>query len=219
MQRVAGWFLALLGVAALVVASAAAIAFGPDDTVALGPHELTTTGTALVTAPRVLPYAGPTLEVTATAVHGRSSVFVGVGHDVDVRDYLSHAAYTQIDEVSLPWRAHTTAVPGRRHAGTSPAELTWWLTSASRRGGATVTFPLPDAPIDVVIMDLDRAPGFTTEVTVRVVQEGVFAGAVGLLLGGVGLLVAARLVLRLRSTPAHRQTRAPSSHGSRPALP
>ncbi len=213
MRRVSGWFLVLFGVAALIGGTAVAVAFGPDDTLAVGPHELSTTGVALISAPGALPYAGPTLQVTAAAERPSSSVFVGVGHDVDVRDYLSGAAYTQIDKVSLPWRARTTNVPGRSRSVTDPAELTWWLTTGSGRGVTTVTFPLLDAPIDVVVV-VDRAPGFTTEVTVGVLQEGVFPGAMGVHLGGVGLLVAGRLILRGRSASAQRTAGAPSLGGS-----
>ncbi len=213
MRRVSGWLLVMLGVAALIGGAAVAVAFGPDDTLAVGPHELSTTGVALISAPGALSYAGPTLQVTAAAEQPSSLVFVGVGHDVDVRDYLSDAAYTQIDKVSLPWRARTTSVPGRSQPILNPAELSWWLTAGSGRGVATVTFPLLDAPIDVVVI-VDRAPGFTTEVTVRVLQEGVFAGAMGVLLGGGGLLVAGRLIVRGRSASAQRTAGVPSLGGT-----
>lgn len=202
----------LLGVVALAIGTTVAIAFGPDDTLSVGPHELSTTGMAVITAPGVLPYSGPTLQVTATVSRPTSTVFVGVGHDVDVRDYLSKAAYTRIDRVSLPWRTETTQVPGTTRALTDPSELTWWLTSASGSGAAAVTFPLPDAPIDVVATDVDSAPGFTTDVTVRIVQEGVFAGAVGLLVGGVGPLVAGPLLLRSRRIGADRQPAGSARH-------
>lgn len=213
MRRVSGWFLVLVGVAALIGGTTVAVAFGPDDTLAVGPHELSTTGVALISAPGALSYAGPTLQVTAAAEQPSSSVFVGVGHDVDVRDYLSDAAYTQIDKVSLPWRARTTSVPGRSRPVTDPTQLTWWLTAGSGRGVTTVTFPLLDAPIDVVVI-VDRAPGFTAEVTVGVIQEGAFPGAMGVLLGGVGLLAAGRLVLRGRSPSTTRTPGAPSIGGS-----
>jgi hypothetical protein len=196
MRRVSGWLLVLVGVAALIVGLAVAVAFGPDDTLAVGPHQISTTGVALISAPGALSYAGPTLQVAATAEQPGAPIFVGVGHDVDVRDYLSGSAYTQIDKVSLPWRAETSDVPGRTRPIADPSELTWWLTTGSGRGAATVMLPLLDAPIDVVVIIADGAPGFTTEVTVGILQEGIFPGAMGVLLGGVGLLVAGRLVLR-----------------------
>ncbi len=213
MRRVSGWLLVLVGVAALIVGLAVAVAFGPDDTLAVGPHEISTTGVALISAPGALSYAGPTLQVTATAEQPGAPIFVGVGHDVDVRDYLSGSAYTQIDEVSLPWRIETTDVPGRTRPITDPSELTWWLTTGSGRGATTVMLPLLDAPIDVVVIIADGSPGFTTEVTVGVLQEGIFPGAMGVLLGGVGLLVAGRLVLRGSSPSPRREARAASTHG------
>lgn len=214
MRRVSGWLLVLVGVAALIAGLAVAVAFGSDDTLAVGPHEISTTGVALISAPGALSYAGPTLEFTATAQQPDAQVFVGVGHDVDVRDYLSGAAYTQVDEVSLPWRTDTTDVPGRTRPITDPSELSWWLTTGSGRGAATVMLPLLDAPIDVVVVVADGTPGFTTEVTVGILQEGVFPGAMGVLLGGVGLLVAGRLVLRGSSVSPRPEAGAPSSPGS-----
>ena len=204
MRGVVGWLLVLLGLAALTLGSAVAIAFGSDDTLAVGPHELATTGMAISTAPAALPYAGPTMQITARVERPASTVFIGVGHHVDVRDYLAGTAYTRIDKVSLPWRTDITQVQGRTPALTDPAQLTWWLTSTSANTVATLSFPLPDVPVDVVVIDVDRAPGFITDVTVRVTQEGVFAGAVALLVSGAGLLVAGVLVLRGRSSGAGR---------------
>lgn len=216
MRGVGGWLLVLVGLAAVTLGSAVAIAFGSDDTLAMGPHELATTGMAIVTAPAALPYAGPTMQITASVERPASMVFVGVGHDVDVRDYLGGAAYTRIDKVSLPWRTETTLVRGRTSALADPSELTWWLTSASANRVATVTFPLPDVPVDVVVTDVGRAPGFITDVTVRVTQEGVFAGAVALLVGGAGLAVAGVLVLRGRARAPHRQAGESAADGDLP---
>lgn len=211
MRRIGGWLLALLGVAALAAGAIVAVTFGPDDTVTLGPHQLSSTGAALISAPGAISYAGPTLQVTAALERPNARVFIGVGHDVDVRDYLSEATYTQIDEVSLPWRTSTSEVPGRAASVSDPTALTWWLTSASGRGAATVTFPLPAAAIDVVVIDVDGATGFTTDVTVSVISQGAFVGAAALLVGGVGLLVVGSLVLRRRSASDDRPSPAPAA--------
>ncbi len=203
MRGVGGWLLVLLGLVALTVGSAVAVAFGTDDTLTVGPHELATTGMAIVTAPGALPYAGPTMQVTVSVERPASTVFVGVGHHVDVRDYLADAAYTRIDKVSLPWRTESTQVRGRTQALTDPADLTWWLTSASATGVATVTFPLPDIPVDVVVTNPERAPGFRTDVTVEIIQKGVFVGALALVIAGVGLVAAGVVVRRGRWRGAH----------------
>jgi hypothetical protein len=204
MRRVGGWLLVFLGLAGVALGTAAAVAFGPDDSLTLGPHQLSTSSAVLITAPSVLPYSGPTLRVTATTDEPTESVFVGVGHDVDVRDYLSETAYTRLDKVSLPWRTVASEVSGQDRPRVAPAVLDWWLASASGRARATVSLPVPATAVDVVIINGDFTPGLATEVTVSIVLEGAFLGGLGLLLGGIGLLVAAWLLLRQNSTPRRR---------------
>lgn len=203
MRRLFGWLLILLGLLAVVAGGAVAAAVGTDDTLELGPHRLTSSGSALVSAPGVIPYSGPSLTVTATLPGSSARVFIGVGHDVDVRDYLAGTAYTRIDSLSVPWHVETSDVAGRQTQSPSPREVTWWLTTAMNAGSTTASFPLPDAPIDVVVMDLSpdrRAGDLSVDLSVGVVVQGSFAGALAVLLGGVGLVVVGWAVRRARIT-------------------
>lgn len=199
MRRLAGWLVLVIGSLALLVGAAIAVAFGPDDTVRLGPHRLTSSGAAIATAPQVLSYAGLTLTVTATRPNAKAPIFIGVGHDVDVRDYLAGTTYTRIDSLSLPWRVQTSSVSGPRSRTANPEGLTWWLTTAADRGDISATFPLPDAPVDIVVMDptADVAgEKLSVDVSVGVVVPGTFPGGLALLLAGGGLLVAGLAVRR-----------------------
>ncbi len=199
MRRFVGWFLALLGAAALALGAVVAGAFGPDDTLVLGPHRMSATGPALVTAPRVVPYAGPTLRVTATLDDPTGQVFVGFGQDVNVRDYLDQTAYTRVDKVSLlPWRAETTEVQGSLPLVPDPEQLSWWFGRAAGAGSATAAVPLPDAPVDVVILQPTATSGFGVDVIVSVVQDGSFVGGLATLLAGVGLIVVGLVLVRRR---------------------
>lgn len=198
MRRAVGWLLLLLGLTAALLGATAAVVFGPDDRVSTGPHRLSSTGTAIATAPSVLRYAGPRLEITVTSRDPRCTVFVGVGSDVDVTDYLTAVEHSRVDAVELPWRARTTAVRGEPAPGAPPAGLDWWLVRREGRGGATVAFRLPDAEVDVVAMDSRLTPRFAADVTVTWIQHGAFLGAVALGVGGVGASVAGWL---LRSRP------------------
>lgn len=199
MRRLFGWLLIVLGLLAVLGGAAVAAAFGSDDTVRLGPHRLTTTGSAIVTAPRVISYAGPTLTVTATSPNARTPVFIGYGHDVDVRDYLARTAYTRIDSISLPWQVKSSTVAGREGSPASPRGLSWWLTTAVARGRTSATLPLPNAPIDIVVMDLGQgrpADGFSVDVRVGILVPGSFAGGLAVALGGGGLIAAGWAVRR-----------------------
>jgi hypothetical protein len=203
MRRLFGWLLLLLGSVTAIVGVAVVVVFGPDSRLTLGPHRLTTTGRALVTAPGVIPYAGPTLTLTGATPDGSSPVFIGVGNDVDVRDYLSGTAYTRIDSLSLPWHVQVTNRRGRGGQPANPRNLSWWLTSSVHPGGATVTLPLPDAPVDIVVMQLaggSHTSGFTVDVRATIGIPGSFAGGLALLVAGGGLLAAGWAVRRAAGT-------------------
>lgn len=191
----------------------AAVAFGPDDRLTSGRHTFTSRGVAVATAPTVLAYSGPTIELTATR-KSSAPVFLGVGHHVDVADYLRRSAYTQIDSIDLPQHFSTSVVRGDRLPAAGPAGLDWWLVSDSGSGSARVVFPLPDDAVDVVAIDPKLRRGFEVMVTAAVIQEGAFVGGLAMSLAGVGLAVGG-WVLRsgtaarnLRpAEPAHRAVR------------
>lgn len=196
MRRVIGWLLIGIGALALLVGTAVAVAFGTDDTLVLGPHRLSGQGSAIVTAPRVIGYAGPTLHLTATSTDRHARLFLGVGHDVDVRDYLSGTAHTRVDSVSLPWQVDTSAITGQHRALANPRPLTWWLVSATGGRSVSATIPLPDAPIDIAMLDLSSPRQMSVDVTVGIQQQGAFAAALAVLLGGAGLVAGGWAVRR-----------------------
>ncbi len=186
MRRAGGVVVLQLGVLLVILGALGAIAFGPDDRVTSAPLPLSSLGIAVVTAPGAVAYSGPTVELTVTR-EGSAPVFVGVGYDVDVRDYLTATTYTQVDSISIPLDVETSEVDGAGLPETRPGDLDWWLVSGSGRGSATVTFPLRDAAVDVVVMDPDLRPGLDVSVTVGVVRQGAFVGGLAVSLGGVGL--------------------------------
>ncbi|MDQ3307133.1 MAG: hypothetical protein M3499_02045, partial [Actinomycetota bacterium] len=162
-------------------------------------------GIAVVTAPGAVAYSGPTVELTVTR-EGSAPVFVGVGYDVDVRDYLTATTYTQVDSISIPLDVETSEVDGAGLPETRPGDLDWWLVSGSGRGSATVTFPLPDAAVDVVVMDPDLRPGLDVSVTVGVVRQGAFMGGLAVSLGGAGLGVVGWMLISIVPSGRGRHT-------------
>lgn len=205
MRRAGGWVILLLGVVLVIGGAAGAIVFGPDDRVMSGPHRFSSLGIAVVTAPAALAYSGPTIELTVTGAPSEP-VFLGIGYDVDVRDYLADVAYTQIDSVGVPWDATTSVVGGQRLPLDGPEDLDWWLVTDAGDGSATVTFPLPEAAVDVVAMDPELRPGFEATVTAAVVRQGAFVGGLGLCVAGAGLLVTGWVLKS--SAPARRRASA-----------
>ena len=106
----------LLSLAGLVVTVAGAVAafwlVGPDNTISTSARELTSQGLAVITAPDLLDRHGPTLHVTAT---GDKPLFVGVGQDLDVRDYLAGAAHTRLIRFDPPATFGTQDMPRPHH--------------------------------------------------------------------------------------------------------
>ncbi|MDQ4006867.1 MAG: hypothetical protein M3211_02070, partial [Actinomycetota bacterium] len=155
MRRLGGLALIALGVLSVLAGVALVAAFGPDDRMATGPHRLSTPGQAIVTAPEALAYAGPRVELTVRSVGGARDLFVGVGHDVDVRDFLDATPRTRIDTIDIPWQVSTTRLPGGGFPKGPPAGLGWWIAEAQGRGAVTLRWHLPDVAADVLILDRD----------------------------------------------------------------
>jgi hypothetical protein len=189
MRRLGGLALIALGVLSVLMGSALAAAFGPDNEMGTGPHRLSTRGQAIVSAPEALAWAGPQVRLTVDSVDPGRSLFLGVGHDVDVRDFLDGAARTRIDTIEIPWRVTTTPISGSGFPKGAPADVGWWLADAHGRGSATLTWRLPDTAADVVILDPFGGDGLVVDVTAAVVAPGAFVVGLALVVLGLGFAV------------------------------
>lgn len=189
MRRAAGWLAVVVGALLVVLGAVASVAFGPDDTLTSDPQRLSSDSAVIATTPGAVSIAGPTVEVTVTAADPDRSVFIGVGRDLDVADYLHGVARLRVDDVAWPWDFSGAEAEGRPAPAADPDDLDWWLASDSDERSASVSFPLPEAPVDIVAMDADRAPGLDLDVRVGLVQHGVFVGGLAVALVGIGLAV------------------------------
>lgn len=188
MRRLGGLALIALGVLSVLVGVAMAALFGPDDRMATGPHRLDTPGQAIVTAPEALAYSGPQVELTVTTPDERS-LFVGVGHDVDVRDFLADTPRTRIDSIEIPWKVSTTHVPGQGAPKGDPQERGWWLADTQGHGEATLSWRLPDTAADVVVLGRGRGEGLTVDVTAALVIPSAFVAGLAMMVLGLGVVI------------------------------
>lgn len=189
MRRLGGLALIALGVLSVLLGSGLAVAFGPDDAIGTGPHRLSTRGQAIVTAPEALAWAGPQVRLTVNAADPGRTLFLGVGHDVDVRDFLDGTPRTRIDTIEIPWRVTTTQITGTGFPKGDPSEVGWWFADVQGRGTASLTWRLPDTAADVVILDPFGGDGLAVEVTAAVVAPGVFVVGLALVVLGLGVAV------------------------------
>jgi hypothetical protein len=191
----------LLSLAGLVVTVAGAVAafwlVGPDNTISTSARELTSQGLAVITAPDLLDRHGPTLHVTAT---GDKPLFVGVGQDLDVRDYLAGAAHTRLIRFDPPATFGTQDIRGRTTKLTPPRDLDWWVAKPGA-GQQSVAWPIQDGRYDVVVMNADGNPAVGAQVRFGVEVHRAFG--ISLVTLGAGIVVLALgLTLTLRRAVA-----------------
>ncbi|TCO38657.1 hypothetical protein EV646_12032 [Kribbella antiqua] len=192
----------VLTLAGLVVTFAgAAAAFwlvGPDNTVTTDNQQLTSKGLAVITAPDLLDRHGPILHVTAT---GDRPVFVGVGQDLDVSDYLAGSAHTRLIRFDMPARFDTQDMRGGDAKLTPPGDLDWWVAQSVGSGKQSVAWPIQDGRYDVVVMNADGTPAVDAQVRFGVEVHRLFG--ICLLVFGAGiLLLTIGLMLTFRRRPA-----------------
>lgn len=210
MRRLGGGFLLALGLVGVLLGAGVMAAFGTDDRWATGPHELASDGSAITTAPRAIGYAGPRVELTVASRDGARDLFVGVGHHVDVQDLLRQTPRTQVDRIDLPWEVSTSEAgeagagdrsTPRTSSGASPSDLDWWYAKEAGRGRVVLTWTLPEAGGDVVILARDGADGLAVEVTAAWVVEGAFVVGAASVVIGMGVAVFGWAVLSSRARP------------------
>ncbi|MGW6283071.1 hypothetical protein [Kribbella sp. NPDC055071] len=191
----------LLTVAGLVVTVAGALAafwlVGPDNTISTPGRSLSSQGLAVITAPNLLDRHGPTLHVTAT---GDKPLFVGVGQDLDVRDYLSSSAHTRLVRFDPPATFGTQEMRGGTSKLTPPGKLDWWV-ARSGTGESTVAWPIQDGRYDVVVMNADGSPAVGAQVRFGIQIHRAFGLSLVVLGAGV-LILALGLMLAFRRRPA-----------------
>jgi hypothetical protein len=217
MRRLGGLALILLGVLGVLVGAALAVGFGPDNRIGTGPHRLSTPGQAIVTAPEALAFSGPQVEVTVTSTEPGRALFLGVGHDVDVRDFLGETPRTRIDTIELPWRVTTTDLPGGGFPKGAPQDLGWWLAEAQGRGQAALTWRLPESAADLVILDPEGGDGLTVDVTAAVLAPGIFVVGLAVAVLGLGVVIFGWAVLTTRVAPRGLHARRPAPTEPEPA--
>ncbi|HEY3560029.1 MAG TPA: hypothetical protein VGL05_21320 [Kribbella sp.] len=191
-----GLLLALAGLVATVAGAVAAFwLVGPDNTISTPDRKLASTGLAVVSAPSLLDRHGPTLHVS---VSGDKPLFVGVAQDLDVRDYLSGVAHTQVVGFDPPATFGTQDLRGRTTKLTPPGELDWWVAQ-SATGAQSLSWPIQDGRYDVVVMNADGSPAVGAQVTFGIQVHRLFG--ICLLVLGAGVVVLAlgtMLMLRRR---------------------
>jgi hypothetical protein len=177
------WALSVLGVLIALLGLVVMVVLGPDSRFSTGPHPVETDDIAIVTAPKVISWAGLQVDVLAE-VPARKPVFVGIANTVDVQDYVGKTARLEVTGFRTPWEVRTREVKGRPSLPGAPTALDWWIAQSAGLGGASVSTKLPDETVSAVILSVGSTNLSGIEVTFAYgIRGGFYQGAALLLLG------------------------------------
>ncbi|WP_262849371.1 hypothetical protein [Mumia quercus] len=195
MRRGAGIGLLALGIILVLAGTAVAVAMGPDDRLTTGPHDVRTDGRAVVTKPAVLARYGPQVSVLVE-VPDEKPVFVGLGHTVDVEDYVSSTARVEVTRYRVPWSLERRDATGEPQLRAAPTALDWWLAQSSGIGGAQLRFTLPDDAVSLAVLAVGDFDLRGLRVTASYEVPGAFGVGVGTAATGLGVVLLALVALK-----------------------
>lgn len=203
------WLLGAMGVAMVVAGLGAAYWVGPDDWID-SPAQLVNPGgeEAVVTNYGLLSQSVP-MRVSASSSAGE--VFIGIGHAIDVDDYIATTSTAQIGWFSPAGlmaesrSAHNPALPA------APAGLDFWKARSIGPGTQTVAGNFAGQPVEAVVTTVT---GGTAALSVSIGSQLAGAFTISLLLASVGIvLLVGALWFRRRQ---QRQLVAPAAEAAGP---
>ena len=186
MRRIVGIMLMLIAVIAAAIGAGLAILLGTDNRTATGPHPIETTAPIVVTRPDVLSWAGPTVTLTVRVAPSQK-VFVGAANAVDLDDYVGSVRRTEVTDYRPPWKLQSENVFGGNRLPRAPADLDWWVASASGTGSATMTVELPEQAFGLAVIAVGGGDLEGLQVTAAYELDGGFGIGLGLVGFAVGL--------------------------------
>jgi hypothetical protein len=201
MRRI-GWT-SIIAAALLLVGLGAAISAGPDDWFDSPQQSIVLDReTAIVTDYSVL---SNRLPVRINAASDAGDVFIGVGHAIDVDDYLGYLSVVRVSGFSSFGMSTRTVSEGSLGLPAAPTDLDFWQAKAVGTGSQQVSGNYFNQPVQAVITKLSSGPA-TVKVSIGTYMPGSFAASLVLAAVGAGLLIS-------KWWP-RRQTRPDSSGGT-----
>jgi Domain of unknown function (DUF4389) len=133
--------------------------------------------------------------VRIRAASGSSSaIFIGIAPANDVLQYLSGAAYDQLNGYAMA-SGGPTYQPHNGGAPSLPTSQTFWGANVSGSGTQSLTWKVESGHWAIVLMNADGSRGVAADVSVGATAPFLFALALGLLIGGgIALLIAGALL-------------------------
>ncbi|MGV9744560.1 DUF4389 domain-containing protein [Rhodococcus zopfii] len=124
-----------------------------------------------------------------TAADPGGEVFLGIGRQEDVDDYLAGVAHTELDDLDFfPFRPGYRQIPGTGQPA-PPGDQTFWSASASGPGTQELQWDFQDGNWTIVVMNPDGAPGVRADLAAGVNLPILGSLALWCLIGALVLLV------------------------------
>jgi hypothetical protein len=203
-----------------VVGAGLLFAFGTGGKLDLGPSQLATKTSAIVSpvasikntsiASAVL--GKQTVSLAVSPVPGTRAVFVGIARAADADRYLAGVARQQVTDLGIDSLGGNALIHGRRAVLAPPASERFWVAKASSTSTAKLNWRVRDGQYTVVIMSANGRPGFATTTALAFEAPNVPLYSLAMLLVGLMVLAAGTtLIVRVsrRAESASSADRAP----------
>ncbi|MFB0838394.1 DUF4389 domain-containing protein [Arthrobacter sp. E44] len=139
--------------------------------------------------PGRLPFDIGKLRLRAASVTPDKPVFIGIGRQADVEQYLSGVHHSELLNIrQQPFRADYRDVPGNNPAS-PPADQRFWSASATGSGQQELTWNIAPGAWEVVVMNADASQGVDVRLQAGFHSDLFQPAATGLLVGGIIALV------------------------------
>jgi len=195
-RTIGGWALIVLGLACALFGLVVAVLLGPDGRRTTGPHAVDVDGSVLVTAPDAIRWVDVKVDILVE-VPAEKPVFVGLGNTVDVTNYVDEVQHVEVTSFGTPWKPKLRTVDGEQPTVRgAPTALDWWLGQSAGLGGASLSMTLPDEPVSLAVVAVGSSNLSGLKVTLAYGVKGGFYKGLGLLLAGLGVALAGRILRR-----------------------
>jgi Domain of unknown function (DUF4389) len=138
-----------------------------------------------------------TVKVMADSA-GDDAVFVGIGPETDVENYLAEVPHDEVTDVNFdPFRpTYRPQHNGGRATPEPPAEQSFWVAQGSGVGTVSTVWDLEPGDWAIVIMNADGSRGVVADVEIGARIDFLGALAIGLGVAGVlGLMAGAAVIV------------------------
>lgn len=139
--------------------------------------------------PGRLPFDIGTLRLRVESATPDKPVFIGIGPQADVEQYLSGVHHSELLNIrQRPFRAEYRDVPGGNPAS-PPSGQQFWTASVSGPGEQELTWNITPGAWEIAVMNADATPGVDVQVQAGFRSDLIRPAARGLLVGGIIALV------------------------------